>query len=754
MKVKKLHIHNFKVFEDVVFEYHDIKALILCGRNGFGKTSIFDALELLFTGRIKRYENYGRNYHDQQLRLRRKQLVHDENIHEVYVEADVQLSDGSICKLKENAIIDQLTPPIDFENAFHKIGSYDNPEIDSFCKHYTRLNYLSQDESTEYLKRKEGDRSKQIETLFKTEIFDQQINKIDTALSSLRNVRDGYSEQRTKITTSIEAMNAKLASLNNNDKGTDNVLLFKPSTIDWDVDKPNLSPNGIDSLVQQDGALDDIIYYIDHHNEYQLYRRNVHIQKILQSDIVHKIAFYDKYKYKKNVIGQYLEYEKSYLRYYNNLSTDNLGKTPVPEVGSLISIISKEETDHIELWRTQAARTLASSTKIAQACNRLLENRHHILQELTVTDFSVCPVCGTNLESKDHLLKHIQDYEEVFQREALKAGDMSATVFSDFKEAYYEAIIKPFNKYFEAEGISKAICDEYEEIKDIASSDDYEFVITHVGNDFKDLSTLADMEISITGRLNSLIIKQNEKLDTVRLQQVFTRYGQFLKEGIRKEDIEKKRQYLLSYQRELCLKLSKKNDEELNKLNELISKCRKYDDNLLSIRNKIKKQRGDYLTKVIYDIQTLFYIYSGRIMQDSYYGRGIFLKRVVSEAGKSRILFVSGDYDNDLDVLYNMSSGQLISVAIAFLLALNKLYDNAGFLAIDDPVQTIDDINLWGLIETIRHEFANKSILLSTHEDDSAALIRYKLSMMGIKANALDMSTVHKARKEDSNDKL
>lgn len=52
-----------------------------------------------------------------------------------------------------------------------------------------------------------------------------------------------------------------------------------------------------------------------------------------------------------------------------------------------------------------------------------------------------------------------------------------------------------------------------------------------------------------------------------------------------------------------------------------------------------------------------------------------------------------------------MSSGQLVSIAVAFLLSLNKLYDKSKFLAIDDPVQTIDDINFGGLIETIRHEF-------------------------------------------------
>ena len=750
MKILKLHIHNFKVFEDVTIEYPEYNTIILCGRNGFGKTSIFDALELLFTGKIKRYENYCTNFHDQQLHLHGKQIIHDQSEHEVYVEASVQLKDGSICQLRADAVIEGLTPPIDFESSFHRTGPYDNSEIENFCRHYTRLNYLSQDESTEYLKRKEGDRSKQIETLFKTDIYDEQINKVDTALTSLRNIRNGYLEHKSKIEAAINALGTKISVLKDNNKDAVYVSIFKPKTIDWDVERPNISANEIDSIVQADGVLDNISFLIDHYSEYQTYRNNIRIQNILQSDNIHKIAFYYRYSQKAICIKQYQEYERSYLKYYDDLSTDNLGRSSIPHIESLFSVVSKDEIEYIERWRTQASSMLSSSTKIAQACNRILESRNQIFQNLSSTEFSSCPVCGANLGTKDNLLKHIKEYEVTFRSEALKAGNMSATVFSDFREAYQKAIIDPFKKYFEGQGISSAICEEYEKIKNIANTDDYKYVISLVGDGIKEVSSLPGLELYISSHLNERVKRINESLDTAQLHQTETRYGQFLKVGLTKEEIERKKQYLLSYQRDLCRALSKSNNEELKKFNKLLARCKTCDDHLLSIKNKLIRQRDEYITKVISDIQILFYIYSGRIMQDSFYGRGVYMKRIVTK--KSRIIFVSGDYENDLDVLYNMSSGQLISVAIAFLLALNKLYDNVGFLAIDDPVQTIDDINLWGLIETIRHEFADKNILFSTHEDDSAALMRYKFSMIGMKAHALVMSDVHKIRKEVNND--
>ena len=107
-------------------------------------------------------------------------------------------------------------------------------------------------------------------------------------------------------------------------------------------------------------------------------------------------------------------------------------------------------------------------------------------------------------------------------------------------------------------------------------------------------------------------------------------------------------------------------------------------------------------------------------------------------------MFVSGNYvENDVDALYNMSSGQLVAVAVSFLLSLNRLYSKSKFIAIDDPVQTIDDINLWGLMETLRHDFRDWFILLSTHEKNYGQLLDYKFSKVGIISEYIDMGDKH-----------
>lgn len=69
------------------------------------------------------------------------------------------------------------------------------------------------------------------------------------------------------------------------------------------------------------------------------------------------------------------------------------------------------------------------------------------------------------------------------------------------------------------------------------------------------------------------------------------------------------------------------------------------------------------------------------------------------------------------------------------MLAMNKLYvgedDQLGFLLIDDPVQTMDYINMAPLVELLRNEFDDKQIILSTHEIEKENYILYKFLKYG-----------------------
>jgi len=57
LRLKKLFISNFKCVKGT--EIVDLtQSSLLSGPNGFGKTTIFDALEICFTGSLNRFNNY------------------------------------------------------------------------------------------------------------------------------------------------------------------------------------------------------------------------------------------------------------------------------------------------------------------------------------------------------------------------------------------------------------------------------------------------------------------------------------------------------------------------------------------------------------------------------------------------------------------------------------------------------------------------------------------------------------------------
>ena len=56
-KISKIEVSSFKAFKHINLDLGESSLLTLDGPNGYGKTSIFDAIELLLTGQISRIQN-------------------------------------------------------------------------------------------------------------------------------------------------------------------------------------------------------------------------------------------------------------------------------------------------------------------------------------------------------------------------------------------------------------------------------------------------------------------------------------------------------------------------------------------------------------------------------------------------------------------------------------------------------------------------------------------------------------------------
>lgn len=159
-----------------------------------------------------------------------------------------------------------------------------------------------------------------------------------------------------------------------------------------------------------------------------------------------------------------------------------------------------------------------------------------------------------------------------------------------------------------------------------------------------------------------------------------------------------------------------------------------------NISDKLGHAILNYQKSIVNRIKVPFYIYSGKILQSYQQGSGIFISTEGTGKG-TRIGFRTG-VQSDHDIVYHLSAGQLSAVALALILALNKVYGtnkNFKFLSIDDPVQTMDDLNMHTFVELMRNDFSDYQVLLSTHDDYVASYMKYKFDKVGIKTQVTDV---------------
>ena len=73
-------------------------------------------------------------------------------------------------------------------------------------------------------------------------------------------------------------------------------------------------------------------------------------------------------------------------------------------------------------------------------------------------------------------------------------------------------------------------------------------------------------------------------------------------------------------------------------------------------------------------------------------------------------------------------------------------------LLIDDPTQSMDEINIASLSDLLRIELRDRQVIISTHEQEVSDYLRYRYLRGGLQANSVHLqnkysetSTLHKS---------
>ena len=230
MKIKKILLHNFKNFRhETVIDFSD-NITFLVGPNGFGKTTIFDAIELGLTGNISRITQMiqvtGENI------VYNKPFFQNDSSEPVIIKLWLEKSNGEqlaiIRKFKNNTptggkvfapkkSIEQFKLFRQEEVTDKNFSSIDDIElseinqttVDKFleingkyeiAKIFNLFNYIQQEETTFFLKKSEKDRSNDLSFLVKTDEIEGKIKKINEVHRAINNRLRTLTEQKEKFT--------------------------------------------------------------------------------------------------------------------------------------------------------------------------------------------------------------------------------------------------------------------------------------------------------------------------------------------------------------------------------------------------------------------------------------------------------------------------------------------------------------------------------------------------------------------------
>ena len=793
IKLGKLWIKNFKSFYNpTLFDLSEKDIVIFDGPNGFGKTTVFDAIELCFTkkiGRIFHTDTKQKESHFLKNKANEDTLIFLELIEtdqtKVVIFVKIPANTSKIENKTRSYVVEHKLIklwPTDFSNlediTHEKTDRtlaelVENPELSST---FSLFNYVQQEETCHFLKQSEIERHKQISYLFGTNKESNErdnLKSVQAALSTKigivkkesedklnakNKIEENYSQlfTRFKDTKNIEPSGAISQITNLGDKPKEQLSIHKShlSNINWAIKNSSvlgklLLNYQIDVMVEQkEQQITDLLLVGATKSYTEVEKLDKHIKWL---NIV---------EYKSNT---YQELINAYEQSPNEITIDRLRSFGLAFPKAQVA--SKEKlNDYRILVKGQGSYEKVLNNINTSRANLKKHYEDH-LESTKHTQNVECPLCGhikiTNEQLWIEYTEQAQKFTALISESSTQLKNIEKDLLDDFikpiivKSKYF---IKQYFQYTELKNVlSKRLIteprwDSMQRIKKWINKNKIEYTDLINQNVLLENENCTQQNILLLkSRIRELSESVESDLDYLTIKNSLLFYGLkysdqnlTLSDGniIQHKDILHDTDYVsyLVYKSESSqLKLL---DDEINKkakqeeaLNEKLTDIKK-------IIASYTKQIKNYESSVAKQIAIPFYIYSSKILQTRPDGNGIFLQTSESTKENNYIRFVSG-LAEDHDAWNTMSSGQLSGLIISFMLAMNKVYPtNLATLLIDDPVQTMDEINMASFVQLLKYEFPDTQIVLSTHERKVANYFSYRYQESGLNIEAINMKKV------------
>ncbi|OCG02801.1 AAA family ATPase [Gilliamella apis] len=769
-KISRIEVSSFKAFKHIILDLGASSLVTLDGPNGYGKTSIFDAIELLLTGQIKRIENLFSTL------MTKNQTNYNDNLFwntrsgEKDLSIKIEFIDG-----KRSLVLARHAPVKTFKtkannraDKFEHFSLYKLPNFDSkayteankrelefldktfgenFRENFSFLNYLEQGQNA-LLHTRIDDRRNKLGNLFNTSDIATEIencHKIEKKLTKL--LKD---KERQANLENLNKEYTEMRKMVQADLGT--VEYRKLSTIEpepfWDKEEP-----------------------------FPTYDREIFCQFLefiqrLEELLPQKAAI--RIRAKNEAIEASIEQYAESLIYLAKLGTDRnkldeLDKTR-KEIDQLVhasaiikngaSVITTDQarslpswtTDRLEWFETQITeRNDLQKTSVTN--NNTIAELAHLKQQLLdehaklYPDDQICPLCGNDWNSHTSMLKAIEDrttkINDTLNLHGKRLVSMITLMTTELAniDSYIQgrkAILQSQynNSLHNTLKEAKTRLPEIQQLAERLKTEGIPITFT-----FSDDETVWNPRLE---KLRNLMRakKTNElMLPSENWRQIINTVFKDIQDFyiLDPKDLKNKKLYITIKANEAQnskLQTYLKEIERIEGENKAINRA-KYKVNKL--RNTLKTAEQKYTNQTISEIELIFHIYSGRLIQNYQRGLGLFID---SGDGK-QLKFLTAE-KSDHDAIMSMSSGQVSALGLAFFLSLNKVYAKFPLILIDDPSQSLDEVNIASLTDLLRCELKHCQLIVSSHEEDISAYMRYRFNRAELTTNSLNMQRLAK----------
>lgn len=780
-RLESLEMHNFKLFAHAVIDAENASLIMLDGPNGYGKTSTFDAMEYLFTGNVQRVSENG---------ISKSNIVFDEDC------LIKNPSDGTTAYVKgilysgekgRLEITRELREGRGVENNPSKIGERTsttivwngeiickdetvekaNKEIvhyigESVLNYYNQFYYIAQEDRLRFLSKSESDRSREIQKLFGIQEEEDNYKKIDRALKIFQSMNKKYSKDVEAKTNDVQKLKEELEGKNNEshiqykdlvgNEENSPVWNHKHPVIanqeklmemaeciravgmfsrEIELYKKDMKNDWIKERIDDREKLKKYLYLNGHLNDMDALKENM--QKYYDIERILKLAEtengdcdYEKYDYEKL---------KELLSLDLNLEQTSQIKE---EIKSYRKNIKEEDEARDSIVKLQE--------KIKKEWEALLDKNYGELSD------SKCPLCGQPYGNKSEVIQKLDTYRQVIEN---GKGDFQKLIDQksiDLKKIYDSCCKERIEEYLKQnECYLNDACRQIYKNWNLVIGDHKEFCESGrnyaipmeyvIGEDaFDQADEIVNEFIKVLEQNKSgLPDEYYSNKEKYQYKNVFSLNYNNQQDKVQYISTEDEHEKILYIEQEYYgskRKTLSDQEDELEKLRKRASRIDGTEKNLKELKNKVKNDLGMYREKLVNQLKIPFYLYTGRILQNYQGGLGIWMNII----GGERIRFEAEGRQGH-DILYTLSSGQLSAVAISIALTLNKIYaqDSIRCVFIDDPIQTMDELNVASFCEVLRTDFKEYQFILSTHEEDFSDYIRYKFEKYGLQNRTVDV---------------